>query len=513
MSGVCNYQSKDYNGRNLDNYCYQGRDGEVEEFGTNSYTASWDLSTLDQRNAAQGVNSAMRSCLDPHNNQALSVHTGGMEDVENPILTGDYDVTCDDTDILSASNQVITDSYTVNYEASLDCEDSKPVAIIKSILKFDEQPGSDPNCLQAEATRTVAMDTSTTGTSGIIKGAVEKCIGLKTELTDQLDALPPRETTYSEEDHCRFPVNQTFTPIPSPSPYPSSTPFPSPYPTSTPSSTPFPSPFPSSTPSSTPFPSPFPSSTPSSTPFPSPFPSSTPSSTPFPSPFPSSTPSSTPFPSPFPSSTPSSTPFPSPYPTSTPSSTPFPSPFPSSTPSSTPFPSPYPTSTPSSTPFPSPFPSSTPSSTPFPSPYPTSTPSSTPFPSPYPTSTPSYAPAPTPSPFSSPGDFFEEHRKMIIIVAAIAFFILVALGIYIWRKTRNPGQVYTGTGPAIARDNPDTTPPSPPRTSSPTPATPLLPQARPPLSINSGDNLFDGMEGEFFDVDFSEIVDLQKKTE
>ncbi len=415
MSGACPYQATNHSGRNLDNYCYYGRDGEVEEFGTNRYTTTFGLSTAEQESIARNINSAMRESLDPHNNQALSLHTDGMNDVKNPILTGEYDVSCDDTDGLIGSNRVVTETYTVDYEARVDCESSNPIAVIKTMLKFREEPGSDPNCLQAQATRTVDMDTSTTGTSGIIRGAVEKSIGLKTELTDQLDALPPRETIYSQEDHCRFPVNQTFTPAPSP--------------------------------------------------------------------------------------------------------------FPSSTPSYTPLPSSTPSSTPSYTPLPSSTPSSTPSFTPLPSSTPSSTPSFTPLPSSTPSSTPSFTPAP------APGDFFEEHRTMIIIIAAIVFVALVILGVFLYRRW-NEGQVYTGRGPSVPRENPDTPPssrrnssststtppnpsatlPPPSRAPSPTQKTPLLtPTPQPPLSINSGGNLFDGMEGEFFDVDFEDVIDLQKK--
>ena len=225
--------------------------------------------SLTMRDTAQAINKAMRACLDPHNNQALSLHDGGMEGVESPILKGSYDVTCGDTDPgLSGHNTEVTDTYTIEYDAHLQCNNSNPIAVINSMVKFHEEPGLDPNCLEANSTRFVEMDTSTTGTSGIIRAAVEKCIGLKNTLTDQLDALPERTTHYIEEYRCRFSTNQTFTPIPSPS----SSPTPSPSPFSSFSPAPSPSPFSS--------PSPFPSSSPAPSPSPFSFFSPTPSPTP-----------------------------------------------------------------------------------------------------------------------------------------------------------------------------------------------------------------------------------------
>ena len=281
MAGVCNYQSKDpyYSGRDLDNYCSFTRNGDVEAFGTNRFIASWKLFSLTMRDTAQSINKAIRACLDPHNNQALSLHDGGMEGVKSPILRGEYDVTCGDTDPgLSGHNTEVTDTYTIDYEASLQCNNSNPIAVIKSVVTFHEEPGVDPNCLEANSTRFIEMDTSTTGTSGIIRAAVEKCIGLKNILTDQLESLPERTTQYIKEYRCRFSTNQTFTPIPSPSPSPNFSPVPSfspsPNPSPFPSSSPFPSPSPFTSPS--PFPS-F-SHSPNPSPFtgPSPFPSPSP---------------------------------------------------------------------------------------------------------------------------------------------------------------------------------------------------------------------------------------------
>lgn len=118
---------------------------------------------------------------------------------------------------------------------------------------------------------------------------------------------------------------------------------------------------------------------------------------------------------------------------------------------------------------------------------------------------------------------------MIIVICAIALFLIIAIGIYIVIKLYNPSQKFEGTGPAVSRDNPPgpeptqpsinggngSSAPTPTTRSNPTPPTqktPLLtPTPQPPLSINSGGNLFDGMEDTFFDIDFDDVVDLQKK--
>ncbi|WP_316358736.1 hypothetical protein [Candidatus Neptunichlamydia sp. REUL1] len=53
--------------------------------------------------------------------------------------------TCGDTDPgLSGHNTEVTDTYTIDYEASLQCNNSNPIAVIKSVMTFHEEPGVNP---------------------------------------------------------------------------------------------------------------------------------------------------------------------------------------------------------------------------------------------------------------------------------------------------------------------------------------------------------------------------------